>query len=69
MPLLAIVLVAGTRGLFRLGVKRNDAHPVLTQLIFAPGLALILRAFLDAYYLSWAGLAASVPASIVVPPE
>jgi TPR repeat protein len=53
MPWLAVVLVVGTRGLFRIDVPRNDGHPNLIHLAMLPGLVLGLRAFLDVDLVAW----------------
>jgi len=47
MPIIALVIMMNFRGLIRLNQKQGSAFPYVTYAVFAPGLALALRAMLD----------------------
>jgi hypothetical protein len=53
LPLAAAFLAVLSPGLFRLYVRRNDAHPNLAVAFLLPGFALLMRAGMDCQVLEW----------------
>lgn len=53
LPLIALTLLIQSRGIYRIDEYRNDVHPNLGLLFFAPGLVLGMRAMLDINLLLW----------------
>ncbi len=53
LPWLAVAIAAGSKGLYRLDGKRNDANPALTTVVLVPSIVLAARAFLDVKVLDW----------------
>lgn len=53
MPLLALVLVVASRGLFRIAPGGSEANPNLGRLFFLPGLGLGVRVLIDFNLLAW----------------
>lgn len=62
LPWVAILLVAASRGLFRIDGRRNDAHPNLAAVALGPALVLALRAYFDVHLVAWTDI--FVPAII-----
>jgi len=53
LPLVAIVLLARSRGLYQIEGRRNDARPSLAFAFIFPGCALAYRAIQDLHFLEW----------------
>ena len=53
LPLVAIVLLARSRGLYQIEGRRNDARPSLAFAFIFPGCALAYRAIQDLHFLQW----------------
>jgi Bacterial PH domain len=47
LPILAVVLVASSRGLFRIGIRATEAHASLGAVCMLPALAVMLRMLFD----------------------
>ncbi len=53
LPILAMVIVARSDGLYRIHKQRNDAHPTFIVPVFLPALVLAIRAVSDIHLLDW----------------
>lgn len=56
LPPLALLMIALSRGAIRFDGRKNDPHPFVATAFMMPGLALLLRAFLDWRFLQWTEL-------------
>jgi len=60
LPLVAIVLLARSRGIYQIEGRRNDAHPSLAVVFLLPTVTLALRAIQDVQLLEWKPLLSRV---------
>lgn len=56
LPLIAVVLLIRSRGIYQIEGRRNDARPSLAVPFIFPGMVLVLRTSLDLHLLQWVPL-------------
>jgi hypothetical protein len=56
LPLVAVVLLIRSRGIYQIEGRRNDARPSLAVPFIFPGMVLLMRTTLDLHLLQWAPL-------------